>query len=129
MGIWPNSTVMIPGWSPTNIVRMVLIVGISRSWGQKLGFQTAIFKNLLVWKYEAQRFHIWCITSSKGPLPIFGGQHKWSFVNGSTVTFDLFPHLSDPGPYGPSCFFRTLNAYNVIGTLLNELEKHLHSQY
>jgi len=30
---------------------------------------------LLVWKYKAQSFHIWCITSSRGPLPIFGGQH------------------------------------------------------
>jgi len=26
-------------------------------------------------KYTAQSSHIWCITSSRGPLPIFGGQH------------------------------------------------------
>ena len=41
---------------------------------KKIGFHNAIFKNL-VWNYKAQSFYIWCITSSKGPLPIFGGQH------------------------------------------------------
>ena len=30
--------------------------------------------------YKAQSYYIWC------PLPIFGGQHKWSSVNASTVT-------------------------------------------
>jgi len=29
---------MIPGWSPTKVVQMVLIGCISRSWGQKIGF-------------------------------------------------------------------------------------------
>ena len=48
---------MVPGWSPTKIIQMVLIGCISRSRGQKLGFQNAIFKNLLVWNYQAQRFH------------------------------------------------------------------------
>jgi len=75
MGIWPNSTGMVPGWSPTKIVQMVLIGCIGRSGGQKLGFQNAILKNLLVWQYKAQSFHIWCITSSNGPLPKLGGQH------------------------------------------------------
>ena len=42
MGILPNSTGMVPGWSPTEIIQMVLI-----GWGQKLGFQNAIFKNLV----------------------------------------------------------------------------------
>jgi len=42
---------------------------ISRSQGQKIGFQNAIFKNL-VWNYQAQSFHIWYITSSRGPLPL-----------------------------------------------------------
>jgi len=65
----------------TQIVQMVLMGCISRSRGLKIGFQNATFKNLLVWKYKAQSFHIWCL------LPIFGGQHKWSSVNGSTVTF------------------------------------------
>ena len=34
----------IPGWSPTKVVQMVLIGCISRSRGQKIGFQNAIFK-------------------------------------------------------------------------------------
>ena len=42
---------------------------ISRSRGQKIGFQNATFKNLLVWNYKAQSFHIWYIASSRGPLP------------------------------------------------------------
>jgi len=48
MGILQNSTEMVPVWSPTEIVQMVLIGCIIRSRGQKLGFQNAIFKNLLV---------------------------------------------------------------------------------
>jgi len=57
------------GWSPTKIVQIVLIGCISRSLGQKIGFQKAIFKNLLVWNYKAQSFHVWYITSSRVPLP------------------------------------------------------------
>jgi len=60
---------MIPGWSPTKVVQMVLIGCISRSRGHKIGFQNAIFKNLLVWNYKAQSFHIWYIATSWGPLP------------------------------------------------------------
>ena len=72
MVIWPNSTGMVLGWSPTKIVQMVLIGWISRSRGQKIGLQIAIFKNL-VWNYKAQSFHIWyIITSSRSSLPIFG---------------------------------------------------------
>jgi len=67
MGIWPNTTGMVTGWSPTKIVQMVLIGCIRRSRGQTIGFQKAIFKNLL-WNYKAQSFHIWYITSSRGPL-------------------------------------------------------------
>jgi len=48
MGILPNLSGMIPGWSPTKFVQMVLIGCISRSQGLKLGFPNAIFKNLLV---------------------------------------------------------------------------------
>jgi len=73
MGILPNSTAMVPGLSSTKIVQMVLIGCISRSQGQKKGFQNATFKNL-VWNFKAQGFYIWYITSSRGPLPIFGGQ-------------------------------------------------------
>jgi len=67
--IWPNSTGMIPGWSRTKTVLMVLIGCICRSRGQKIGFQKAIFKNVLVWNYKAQSFHIWYIALSIGPLP------------------------------------------------------------
>jgi len=81
---------------------------ISRSRGQKLGFQNAIFKNLLVWKYKTKSFHIWGITSSRGPLPILGGQHKWSSVNGSTVTFDLFLRWATQGPLGPLVWWRDI---------------------
>jgi len=68
IGFWPNFTGMVPGWSPTKVVQMVLIGGISRSWDQKVDFQNAIFKNLLVWNNNAQSFHIWYITSSRGLL-------------------------------------------------------------
>ena len=63
---------MIPGWSPTKVVQMVLIGCISRSRGQKIGFQNAIFKYLLVWNFKAQNFQIWYIASSRSFLPIFG---------------------------------------------------------
>jgi len=69
MRILPNSTRMVPGWPPTEIVQMVLIGCISRSRGQNIGFQNAIFNKLLVWNYEAQSFNIWYIASSRGPLP------------------------------------------------------------
>jgi len=69
MGIWSNSTGMVPGWSLTEIVQIVLIGCISRSRGQKIGFQNAIFKKFLVWNYKAQGFHIWFIASNRGPLP------------------------------------------------------------
>jgi len=69
MVIWPNLTGMVPGWSPSKIVQMVLIGCICRSRCQNIGFQNAIFKNLLVWNYKAQSFHIWYIASSRGPLP------------------------------------------------------------
>jgi len=62
---------MVPGWSPIKAVQTVPIGCISRSRGQEIGFQNAIFKNLLVRNYKAQRFHIWYIhvASSRGPLP------------------------------------------------------------
>ena len=43
--------------------------GFDWSRGQKIGFQNAIFKYLLVWNYTAQSFHIWHITPSRGHLP------------------------------------------------------------
>jgi len=46
MGILPNSTGMVPGWSPTNIVKMVMIGCISRSRGQKIGLKMQFLKIL-----------------------------------------------------------------------------------
>jgi len=47
VGFGPNFTGMIPGWSPTKVVQMVLIGCISRSRGQKIRFQNATFKTLV----------------------------------------------------------------------------------
>jgi len=69
IGFWPNFTGMIPGWSPIKVVQTVPVGCISRSRGQEIVFQNAIFKNLLVRNYMAQSFHIWYIASSRGPLP------------------------------------------------------------
>jgi len=68
-GFWPNFTGMIPWWSTIKVVQTVPVGCISRSQGQKIGFQNAILKNLLVWNYKAQSFHNWYIASSRGPLP------------------------------------------------------------
>ena len=59
MGIRPNFTEMISGWFPIKVVQTVQVNCISMSRGQKIGFQNAIFKNLLVRNYKAQSFHIW----------------------------------------------------------------------
>ena len=57
---------------------MVLIGCINRSRGKKIGFQKAIFKNLLVLNYKAQGFHIWYIALSRGPLPKWFKLSPWS---------------------------------------------------
>jgi len=44
MVIWPNSTEMVPGWSSTKIVQMVLIGCICRSRGQNIGFSKCNFQ-------------------------------------------------------------------------------------
>jgi len=69
IGFWPNFTGMIPGWSPTRVVQIVPVGCLSRSRGQKIGFQNAIFRNLLVCNYNAQSFNIWYIALSRRPLP------------------------------------------------------------
>ena len=61
-------TGMIPMWSPIKVVQTVSFDCINWSQGQKIGFQNAIFKDLLVWNYKAQSFHIWYIASSRGLL-------------------------------------------------------------
>jgi len=96
--VWPNSTRMVSGWSPTKIVQMVLIGCISMSWCQTLGFPNAIFKKSFCLKAHSPELLYWCTTSSRGPLPIFGWQHKWSSVNGSAMTFDLFLRWAIRGP-------------------------------
>jgi len=58
-----------PWWSPTKIVQTVPIGCISRSRGKKIGFQNAIFNNLLIRNYKAQSLHIWYITSARHLLP------------------------------------------------------------
>jgi len=100
MGIWPNSTGMVPGWSPTKIVQLVLIGCICRSRGQKKVFKMQL-KNLLVWNYKAQSFHIWYI-SSRGPLPMLfklcprgqnwpcPGGHNFTLNNIRTTLNDIF---------------------------------------
>ena len=62
---------MVPRCSSTKVVQTLLVGSISRSRGQNIGFQNAIFKNLLVWNYKAQTFYIWYmyIASSRGPVP------------------------------------------------------------
>jgi len=66
IGFLSNFTGMVPGWSPTKVVQMVLIGCISMSRGQKTGFQNATIKNL-VRNYKAQSFHIWFSASSRDP--------------------------------------------------------------
>ena len=56
IGFWPNFTGMIPRCSSTKVVQTVPLGCISKSPGQKIGFQTTIFKNLLVWNYKALSF-------------------------------------------------------------------------
>jgi len=58
IGFLLNFKERIPGWFPTKVVQIVSVGCISRSQGQKIGFQNAIFKYILVWNYKAQSFHI-----------------------------------------------------------------------
>jgi len=77
LAILPNSTGMVPGWSPTKVFQSVPIGCMSRSRGQKISSLNAIFKNLFVWNYKAQGFHIWYSTSSGGLLPKFFKLCPW----------------------------------------------------
>ena len=99
IGFWPNFTGMIPGWSPTKFVQMVLIGCISRSWGKKVGFQNAIFKNILVWNYKAHSYHIWYITSSRGPLlklfKLCPWGQNWALPGGHNFTLNYIRKSSN----------------------------------
>jgi len=115
IGFWPNFTGMIPRWSSTKIVQIVPVgcVSTCRSQGQKTGFRNAIFKNLVVWNYKAQSFHIWYISLSRGPLPkVLPGGHnftlnyrrKTSFSNYflSWTTYGNLTKLSRNNPCSPT---------------------------
>jgi len=77
IGFWPNFTGKIPRCSSTKVVQTVPVVCISKSRDQKICFQNAIFKHLLVWNYKVQRFHVWYIASSVGPLPKLFKLYPW----------------------------------------------------
>ena len=55
-------------WSLDSPLPTIPVDYTSRSLGQKIGFQNAIVKNLLLWNYKTQSFHIWYIALSRGPL-------------------------------------------------------------
>jgi len=109
MGIWPNSTGMVSGWSPTKIVQMVLIGCISRSLGQKKRFSKGIFQKSSLklqgpeLSYLMSSTNIWWTT-----LVVLC---KW-------LHCDLwpFPQVSDPGPFGPSCLLVSLNRIVILYT-------------
>ena len=90
---------MVPGWSPTKIVQMVLIGCLCRSWGQKIGLQNATFKNLFVWNYKAQSFHVWYIASSRGPLPklfkLCPWGQNWPHPGGHNFTLNYIRKISN----------------------------------
>jgi len=74
---------------------MVLIGCISRSQGKKIGIQIAIFKNIYVWNYKAQIFHIqYLVDNISGPLHL----DPWPFSQ-----------VSDLGPFRPSCLLAHLS--------------------
>ena len=94
---WPNFTGMFPGWSPTKVVQIVPVGCISRSRGHKIGFQNAIFNNLIVLNNKAQSFHIWYIALSKGPLPklfkICPWGQNWPWPGGHNFTLNYIRKL------------------------------------
>jgi len=93
------TTVMVPGWSPTKIVQIVLIVCISRSRGQKRVFNS--------------KFSI-ILSETAWPRALIFGillhlEDLWPY-----------PQVSDPGPFGPPCFVKwssLLPKDAVIGSL------------
>ena len=90
---------MTPEWFLIKVVQTVSVVCISRSHGQKIGFQNAIFKNLLVWNYKTQSFHIWYIASSRGPLPklfkLCPWGRNWPCPGGHNFTFNYIRKSSN----------------------------------
>ena len=73
MGISPNSTEMVPEWSPIEIVQMVLISCINRSRGKKNRFSKCIFQKSSCLKLQGPELsNLVYIASSRSSLPIFG---------------------------------------------------------
>ena len=115
MVIWPNSTGLVPGWSPTNIVQMVLIGCICRSRGQKIGCQPSIIR---IYKMQCtctihvivmtHNIHA-CLTqvflyyrvAGRAVRGCRGGWHEsWRGVGAAAVTWHHFPR---PWDWSPLC--------------------------
>jgi len=88
---------MIPRCSSIKVVQTVPVCSISRSRCQKIGFQIAILKNL--WNCKAQSFHIWYITSSRGPLPklfkLCPWGQNWPHPGGHNFTLNYIGRTSN----------------------------------
>jgi len=74
-------------------------------------------KNLHVWNYKAQGFHIWYIASSRGSLPKLFKLCPWGMLH-----CDLwpFPQVSDPGTCGPSCHIKHFVFYSILKWNINQ---------
>jgi len=76
-------------------LRVVLYQSSSNSQGQKIRFKKWNFqKNLLVYNYKAQSFHIWFITLSRGPLPtlfkLWSWGQNWPRTGGQNFTLNVY---------------------------------------
>jgi len=118
IGTWQTQQEWSLGGPLQKLFKWFWLVAQIGHWVKKVGFQNTIFKKFLVWNYKAQSFHIWCLTSSWGPIPIFDGQYKWSSVNGSTMNVDLFSQVSDPGPFGCSCLLIKKHTFTKFATAI-----------
>jgi len=102
IGFWPNFTGMIPGWSSTKVVQVGYI---SRSRGQKISLQNAIFKNL-VGNCKAQSFYTWYIASSRGPIPklfkLCPWGQNWPRPGGHNFTLNYIRKTSNNFFYWPN---------------------------
>ena len=98
MWISPNLTGMIPWWSPTKIVQMVLIGCVSRSRGQKLVFYCNFQKtSCLQLQGPELSYLVYNIIKRSSTKDIKIMPLGFS-INGSTVTFDLFLRWATQGP-------------------------------
>ena len=67
--------------------------------GSKQRFQNAILKNLLVWNYKVQSFHMWCIAPSRSPLPklfkLWSWGQNWPRPGGHNLTLNYIRKCSN----------------------------------